>query len=139
MKLRSWKVGDELHSYGRSDPFLSFLNKFATNVVGTRVLGSWIKDHPSKTLLDKLITCSMTYAVLIYENTKDLWVENEDIKKEYMAKDQRKNAPRIKVPKYQVKNGTKLPLYADGLTDEGRLYFKAPNEEFLMLKNNGTF
>ena len=40
----------------------------------------------------------MAYDVLIHEHSKDVWVENEDIKKKYTTKDQRKNDPEQKCP-----------------------------------------
>ena len=129
MKVRLWKVDDELPSYEESEPFFSFLNKYATHIVGTRILGSWIKDNPGKNLLDKLTSYRiMSYAVLIYENAKEVWVENEDTKKMHATDDQRKNTNKLVVPKYHVKKGTKLPLYTDGWMDEGRLYFKTLNK-----------
>ena len=43
--------------------------------------------------------------------------ENEETKTRYATENKRKNAARYTVPKYNVKKGTKLPLYADGWTD----------------------
>ena len=63
--------------------------------------------------MEKLTSCSMSYALLIYENSKDVCVKNEDIKKMYVTDNERKNATRLAVPKYR--------LYVNGETDEGRL------------------
>ena len=57
----------------------------------------------------------------------------------YGTDNEKKNATRLAGPKYHVKKGTKLRLYADGQTDEGRLYFKTLNTDFLVPKNDETF
>ena len=76
----------------------------------------------------------------IYENSKDVWAENEDIKKRFGTDEERKRAVRTAVPsKYHIMKGTKLPLYSDGWTNEGRLYFNTLDQTNLILKNDGTY
>ena len=80
MTVWPWnKVVDDIPSYNESLPFHSFLDMHASHVVGMRALISWYKDYPCKTMMDKLEQCSMLYTVLVYENSKEVWVKNEDI------------------------------------------------------------
>ena len=61
-------------------PFLHFLDKYVSKLVGRRELDTYFKFNRNKTLLDKITQSDIAYAILLCENGADVWDESETIK-----------------------------------------------------------
>ncbi len=62
----------------------------------------------------------IAYTILVYENTKEVWVEEVQIKASYKNEEERHNAMHHKTPKYHVGRGKHLKRFGDGWTDKLR-------------------
>ena len=124
-------------AYGDAEPFLYFLDKYATVMVGgARSMTKYYKNHIGNTLLDRLTPSDIAYSVLIYENSYEMWKE-EILKCETCQTVQAKQAfQHTASPKYHVKRGTKIALFQDGWTQEGRTYFSSLCQGFDALKKS---
>jgi hypothetical protein len=71
----------------------------------------------SKTFLDKVTASDIAYTILVYENTKEVWEEDLQIKARSMTDEERHNAMHHKKPMYHVGRGTHLKRFGDGLTN----------------------
>ncbi len=81
------------------------------------------KINKGKTLLDRVTESDIAYGLLVYENSYNVWME-EIIKLETCAsKEEKKAFKHIAKNKYHVQRGTRLPLYSDGWTPDGREHF----------------
>ena len=81
-------------------------------------------------MVDKITTEDIAISILIYENSVDVWEEDQR-KKE----DPNFHPTPAAVPKYHVKKGTRIVRFADGWTDEGRAYYKSVCAEIKRLKS----
>ena len=61
-------------------PFLYFLDKYVSKLVGRRELDSYFKSNRNKTLLDRVTPSDIAYAILLFENGADVWDEYLKIK-----------------------------------------------------------
>ncbi len=61
----------------------------------------------------------IAYTILVYENTKEVWEEDLQIKASYKTDEERRNATHHKKPKYHVGRGKHLKRFGDGWTDNG--------------------
>jgi hypothetical protein len=52
----------------------------------------------SKTVLDKVTASDIAYTILVYENTKEVWEEEVQIKARYKNGEERGNAMHYKNP-----------------------------------------
>jgi hypothetical protein len=73
----------------------------------------------SKTFLDKVTASDIAYTILVYENTKEVWEEEVQIKASYKNDEERRNAMHHKNPKYHVGRGKHLKRFGNGWTDNG--------------------
>jgi hypothetical protein len=66
----------------------------------------------------------IAYTILVYENTKEVWEEDLQIKTSSRADDERCNAMHHKKNKYHVGRGKRLKRFGDGWTNNGQEYTK---------------
>jgi len=122
MRVKSY--GDTVLSYDNMKPFLYFLDKYVSKMVGKRELDRFFKENKDKTMLDKLTMSDLAYAILLCENSKDSWDETEKIKRTCTTREEKKNYVRKAEPPYHVKRGVRIPLYGDGWRREGKGYYE---------------
>jgi hypothetical protein len=73
----------------------------------------------------------IAYTILVYENTKEVWEEDLQIKASNKNDEERHNAMHHKKPKYHVERGKHLKRFDDGWTDNGQEYYQ---ELFIIFK-----
>ena len=75
--VRNWTKSKVLKLlYGDAEPFLFFLDNYATVMVcGARSMTKYYKHHIGNTLLDRLTPSDIAYSVLVYENLYEMWKE----------------------------------------------------------------
>ncbi len=61
----------------------------------------------------------IAHTILVYENTKEVWEEDLQIKTSSRTDEERCNAMHHKKPKYHVGKGKGLKRFGDGWTDNG--------------------
>jgi hypothetical protein len=61
----------------------------------------------------------IAYTILVYENTKELWEEDLQIKASYKTDEERHNARHHEKPKYHVGRGKHFKRFGNGWTDNG--------------------
>ncbi len=71
----------------------------------------------------------IAYTILVYENTKEMWEEDLQIKASYKNDEDRRNIMHHKKTNYHVGRGKHLKRFGDGWTDNGREYY----QELLMI------
>ena len=122
-------------SYEDMLPFLRFLDKYVSKMVGRRELDNYFKCNNDKTLLDRITPSDIAYTMLLCENSHSVWDENEMIKITCATPEEKKKYVREATQKYHVKRGVRLVLYGEGWTKEGRDYYDKIMEAILNLKN----
>ena len=108
-------------TYEENLEFLTFMDFYVSKLAGARELKSWSVKNPGKTLLDKMTASDIAYAILVYENGIDVWMER--FKKKQMNTQQQSQAVQSATLKYHHPVGTKLKAYHDGWTQVGRDYY----------------
>ena len=83
---------DKLPSRFKTEHFLWFLDKYVSHAVGNHYFLQWSKLNRSKTFLDKVSASDIAYTILVYENTKEVWEEEVQIKASYKNDEERRNA-----------------------------------------------
>ena len=131
VNTRGWTSNpqDSKPTYDQAEHFLRFLDKYVSHAVGNHYFLQWSKLNRSKTFLDKVTASDIAYTILVYENTKEVWEEDLQIKASSKTDRERRNAMHHKKPKYHVGRGKHLKRFGDGWTDNGREYY----QEFLMI------
>ncbi len=71
----------------------------------------------------------IAYTILVYENTKEVWEEEVQIKASYKNDEETRNAMHHKKTKYHVGRGKPLKRFGNGWTDNGQEYY----QELLMI------
>ena len=107
--------------YEENLEFLTFMDFYVSKLAGARELKSWSVKNPGKTLLDKMTASDIAYAILVYENGIDVWMERFQ-KKQMNTEEQVQFVQSAKL-KYHHPPGTKLKAYHDGWTQLGRDYY----------------
>ncbi len=64
----------------QAEHFLQFLDKYVSHAVGNHYILLWSKLNRSKTFLHKVTISDIAYTILVYENTKEVWEEEVQIK-----------------------------------------------------------
>ncbi len=64
-------------SYADVEHFLRFVDKYVSWAVGNNTYARWKKSHQTKTLLDKILASDIAYTILVYENSKEVWEEDD--------------------------------------------------------------
>ncbi len=121
VNVRGWTSNpqDSKPTYDQAEHFLQFLDKYVSHAVGIHCFLQWSKLNRSKTFLDKVTALDIAYTILVYENTKEVWEKDLQIKASYKTDKERRNATHHKKPKYHVGRGKHLKRFANGWTDNG--------------------
>ncbi len=100
VNARGWTSNpqDSKPTYDQAENFLRFLDKYVSHAVGNHYSLQWSKSNRSKTFLDKVTASDIVYTILVYENTKELWDEDVQIKASYKNDEERHNAMHHKKP-----------------------------------------
>ncbi len=67
-------------TYEQAKDFLHFLDKFVSHAMGTHFVLRWSKSNQTKTILDKITPSDIAYTILVYENSKEVWEEELEIR-----------------------------------------------------------
>jgi hypothetical protein len=136
--VRKWTktMGLKL-AYEEAEHVLYFLDKYTTVMVGgARSMAKYLKNHNGNTLLDRLTPSDIAYSVLLYESAHDMWQEEINKCETCLTIQEKKEFQHTASLKYHVKRGTKIALFADGWTQEGRAYFSSLCQVFDELKKS---
>jgi hypothetical protein len=85
-------------TYDQADHFLQFLDKYVSHAVGNHYFLQWSKSNRSKTFLDKVTASNIANTILVYENTKEVWEKDLQIKAISRTDEERRNAIHHKNP-----------------------------------------
>ena len=120
--------------YEENLEFLTFMDFYVSKLAGARELKSWSVKNPGKTLLDKMTASDIAYAILVYENGIDVWMER--FQKKQMNTEEQSQAIQSATLKYHHPVGTKLKAYHDGWTQLGRDYYYSLLKMVQRIKGN---
>jgi hypothetical protein len=81
----------------------------------------------------------IAYTILVYENTKEVWEEDVQIKASYKNDEERHNAMHRKKPKYHVGRGKHLKRFGNGWTDNIQEYYQYLLMIFKELKSSDVW
>jgi hypothetical protein len=97
---RGWTSNpqDSKPTYDQAEHFLRFLDKYVSHAVGNHYFLQWGKLNRSKTYLGKVTASDIAHTILVYENTKEVWEEDVQIKASYKNDEERRNATHHKKP-----------------------------------------
>ena len=121
-------------TYEENLEFLTFMDFYVSKLAGARELKSWSVKNPGKTLLDKMTASDIAYAILVYENGIDVWMER--MKKRQMNAEELVQFVKSAELKYHHPPGTKLKAYHDGWTQLGRDYYYSLLKTIQRIKGN---
>ena len=96
----------------------------------------YYKNYNGNTLLDQLTASNIAYSVLVYESAHDIWKEEIPKSETCHTIQEKKEFKHTASLKYHVKQGTKIVLFQDGWTQEGRVYFSSLCQVFDALKKS---
>jgi hypothetical protein len=99
----------------------------------------WSKSNRTKTFLDKVTASDIAYTILVYENSKEVWKEELQIRATSRTDDERRTATRVKKPRYHEGRGKRLKRYGDGWTEDGREYYQLLLGIFKNLKSSDAW
>ena len=83
---------DSKPTYDQAEHFLRFLDKYVSHAVGNHYFLQLSKLNRSKTILDKVTASDIAYTILVYENTKEVWEEDLQIKASSRTDKERRHA-----------------------------------------------
>ncbi len=89
-------------TYDQAENFLWLLDKYVSHAEGNYYFLQWSKLNRSKTFLDKMTASDIAYTIPVYENTKEVWAEDLQIKASSRTDDERRYAMHHKKTKYHV-------------------------------------
>jgi hypothetical protein len=99
--VRRWTTDlqDTPPTYDQAEHFLRFLDKYyVSHAVGNHYLLQWSKSNWPKTFLDKVTTLDIAYTILVYENSKEVWEDELQIRVNSKTDDERKKAMQKQNP-----------------------------------------
>ena len=141
MTVRKWTT-DLQHAQPTDDyleDFMRFLDKYVSHAVGNHHFMQWSKSNRTKTFLDKVTASDIAYTILVYENSKEVWKEELQIRATSRTDDERRTATRVKKPRYHEGRGKRLKRYGDGWTEDGREYYQLLLGIFKNLKSSDAW
>ena len=141
MTVRKWTT-DLQHAQPTDDyleDFMRFLDKYVSHAVGNHHFMQWSKSNRTKTFLDKVTASDIAYTILVYENSKEVWNEELQIRATSRTDDERRTATRVKKPRYHEGRGKRLKRYGDGWTEDGREYYQLLLGIFKNLKSSDAW
>ncbi len=89
---------DSKPTYDQAEHFLQFLDKYVSHAVGNHYFLQWSKLNRSKNVIDKVTASDIVYTILVYENTKEVWEKDVQIKASYKNDEERRNTTHHKNP-----------------------------------------
>ncbi len=84
---------------------LVWLEKYISHAVGNHYFLQWSKSNRSNTFLDKVTASDIAYTILVYENTKEVWEEDLQIKARDKTDKERCNATYNKKTQVSCRKG----------------------------------
>jgi hypothetical protein len=99
---------DSKPTYDQAEHFLFFLDNCVSHAVGNHYFLQLSKSNRSKTFLDKVTASDIAYTILVYENTREVWEEDLQIKASSRTDEERHNTIHYKKPKYHEGRGKHL-------------------------------
>ena len=98
--FRRWTTDlqDTPPTYDQAEHFLRFLDKYVSRAVGNHYFLQWSKSNRSKTFLDKVTVSDISYTILVYENSKEVWEEELQIRVNSMSETRGKRQYENKNP-----------------------------------------
>jgi hypothetical protein len=106
-------------TYDQAEHFLRFIDKYVSHAVGNHYFLQWSKLNRIKPFLDKVTVLDIAYTILVYENTKNVWEKDLQIKVSCKDDMERHHAMHHKKSKYHERRGEHLKKFCDGWTDDG--------------------
>ena len=88
-----------------------------SQAVGNHHFSQWSKANRSKTLLDRVTPSDIAYTILVYENSKEVWEEELQIKSRTNDANERRQATRLKNPSI-MKGGVSV---SEGMVMAGQI------------------
>ena len=107
MTVRKWTT-DLQHAQPTDDylkDFIRFHDKYVSHAVGNHHFMQWSKSNRTKTFLDKVTASDIAYTILVYENSKEVWKEELQIRAKSRTDDERRMAMRVKNPGIMKEGG----------------------------------
>jgi hypothetical protein len=92
-------------TYDQAEHFLRFLDKYVSHAVGNHYFLQWSKLNRSKSFLDKVTASDIAYTTLVYENIKEVWEEDLQIKASIKNDEDRRNAMHHKKKQVSCRKG----------------------------------
>jgi hypothetical protein len=89
--------------------------------------------------LDIGTVSDIAYTILVYENSKEVWGKELQIRVNLKTEDKRKKAMQKQKPKYHEGRGKQVQRYGDGWTDNGRKYYQELLGIFRNLKSSDVW
>ncbi len=86
-------------------------------------MNKFYKNICSKTLLDRLTASDIAYSVLVYESAFDVWEEEINKNDTCDTCEEKRAFKSTATLKHHVKCGSRIALFHDGWTKEGKDYF----------------
>ncbi len=126
VNARGWTSDpqDSKPTYDQAEHFLLFLDKYVSCAVGNHYFLQWSKSNKSKTFFVKVTASDIACTILVYENTKEVWEEDFQIKASSRTDEERCNGMHHKKPKYHDRRGKCLKKFGNGWTDNEREYYQ---------------
>ncbi len=115
---------DSKPTYDQAEHFLRFLDKYVSHAAGNHYFLQWSKLNRIKTFLDKVTASEIAYTILVYENTKEVWEEDLQIKASSRTDEERPNAMHREKIKYHLGRGKHLKRFGNGWTNNGQEYYQ---------------
>ena len=75
MRIRQQEVGNYLPDEQTMLEWNRFFDCYVTKIVGKSDINRYLSKNHDKLLLDKITTSDIAYAILVYENSLDVWLE----------------------------------------------------------------
>ncbi len=85
-------------TYDQAEHFLRCIDKCVSCAVDNHFFLQWSKSRRTKTVLDKVTALCIAYTFLVYENTKEVWEEDLQIKVSSKDDMEQRHATRHKNP-----------------------------------------
>ena len=117
-----------MYKSGGFEKFLRFLDKYVSNQFCPCQIKTFLKNHPTNTLLDLLMSADVAYSILVCESCNVYW---SDLYRKYSSQE----GVELSQPKCHEKRGAKIKKFADGWTQEGREYYREIHEQIRKLWN----
>ncbi len=104
VNARGWTSRD-IQENELAEDILRFLDKYVSCAMGTHFVLQWSKSNCTKTILDKITALDIAYTILVYENSKEVWEEELEIRGSTMPADEKHTAICHTKPKYYEGRG----------------------------------